>query len=103
MAYPYKNSRHTEPQTMGDAIQNWAKAYQLEDKMLQASIADSWNVIMGQAVARHTKSIKVENKILKIVVDNAPLRHQLSNSKTRIVQLINQNAGKQVVLECLIL
>ncbi|HRH35474.1 MAG TPA: DUF721 domain-containing protein [Catalimonadaceae bacterium] len=88
---------------MSEAIQSWIKAHHLEDKMLQASIADTWSEIMGKAVSRHTRSIRMENKILKIVVDNAPLRHQLSHSKSRIIQLINEKAGRQVVLECLIL
>lgn len=71
--------------------------------MVQASISDTWNEIMGSAVARHTRSIRIDNKILKITVDNSPLRHQLSHSKSRIVQLVNEKAGRQVVLECLIL
>jgi predicted nucleic acid-binding Zn ribbon protein len=53
-------------------------------------------------IARHTRRIRIENKILKIEVDNAPLREQLNLSKTRILKLVNEKAGRQLVIECLI-
>lgn len=95
--------RKTEPQNLADVIELWLKNNHLEEQFFRASILDWWNEKMGPAVARHTKSIRIENKILKIVVDNAPLRHQLAHSKSRIIQLVNQKAGRQVVEECLVL
>lgn len=95
--------RKTEPQTLSEAINQWIKSCHLEDQFFRASLLDWWKETMGISVARHTKSLRIENKILKIVVDNAPLRHQLAHSKTRIIQMVNQKAGRQVVEECLVL
>jgi predicted nucleic acid-binding Zn ribbon protein len=87
---------------MADAIQSWMKKNHLEDKFAESDITLSWPFIAGPMIAKHTRRIRIENKILKIEVDNAPLREQLNLSKTRILKLVNEKAGRQLVIECLI-
>ncbi len=87
---------------MADAIQSWMKVNHLEDKFAESDITLSWPLIAGPMIARHTRRIRIENKILKIEVDNAPLREQLNLSKSRILKLVNEKAGRQLVIECLI-
>ncbi len=94
--------RKPDALNMADAIQDWLKYNHLEDKFAQADISNSWAGIAGAMTARHTRSIRIENRILKIQVDNASLRQQLSLSKSRIIKLVNEKAGRQLVLECLI-
>jgi predicted nucleic acid-binding Zn ribbon protein len=97
-----KSLRKPEASSMADAIQSWMKMNHLEDKFAESDITLSWPSIAGPMIARHTRRIRIENKILKIEVDNAPLREQLNLSKTRILKLVNEKAGRQLVIECLI-
>jgi predicted nucleic acid-binding Zn ribbon protein len=97
-----KSLRKPEASTMADAIQSWIKINHLEDKLAESDITLSWPSIAGPLIARHTRRIRIQNKILKIEVDNAPLREQLNLSKTRILKLVNDKAGRQLVIECLI-
>ena len=97
-----KNKRRAEPQSLAESIEAWVKSNELGDKMLEARLTALWPTLLGPVVARHTRSISIDNKILKIRVDNAPLRHQLSMSKTRLLQIVNEQAGRQAVIECLI-
>lgn len=94
--------RKTEPVTLSEAINRWIEENRLGDKLGQTEIKDLWPVWMGPAVARYTRRIRIENKILKIEVTSAPLRQQLSMSRSQIVRMVNENAGRQVVVECLI-
>jgi len=97
-----KSLRKPEASSMADAIQSWMKVNHLEDKFAESDITLSWPLIAGPMIARHTRRIRIENKILKIEVDNAPLREQLNLSKSRILKLVNEKAGRQLVIECLI-
>ncbi len=97
-----RSLRKPEASTMADAIEHWMKVNHLEDKFAESNITLSWPEIAGPLIAKHTRRIRIENKILKIEVDNAPLREQLSLSKSRIIKLVNDKAGRQLVLECLI-
>lgn len=102
MFIPARSSRKPEPDPISEVIRKWLKVHHLEDRYLQADIKSAWEEMMGPVVARHTKSISLDNKIIKIRVDNAPLRQELFMSRTRIVSLINQRAGRQIALECLV-
>jgi predicted nucleic acid-binding Zn ribbon protein len=98
-----KNLRSTEATTFKEAIDNWLKSNHLGEKLLISRINAEWETLVGPVISRHTKSLKVENKVLHIVVDNAPLRQQLTYSKTQIIKLVNERAGKQLVIDCFIL
>ena len=97
------NIRKSNTSSIADVIQDWLKHNHLEDKLLISNIVADWENMAGKLIARHTKSIQIENKVLKIVVDNAPLRQQLSYSKTALIKLVNEKAGRQLVTECLLL
>jgi predicted nucleic acid-binding Zn ribbon protein len=102
MFIPARIIRKPEPDPIAEVIQKWLKENHLEDRFMQADIKTAWEELLGPVVARHTKSISLENKILKIRVDNAPLRQELFMSRSRIISLVNQRAGRQIALECLI-
>jgi len=97
-----KSLRKPEASTMADAIKHWMKINHLDDKFAESNITLSWQELVGPMIAKHTRRIRIENKILKIEVDNAPLREQLNLSKTRLIKLVNEKAGRQLVVECLI-
>lgn len=97
-----KSLRKPEPTVLSDAIQNWLKSNHLEEKFSLTEIREAWPEMVGMVIARHTKYVRIENKILKIQVDNAPLRQQLNLSKGRLIKLVNEKAGRQLVVECLI-
>jgi predicted nucleic acid-binding Zn ribbon protein len=102
MFIPARTIRKPEPEALSDVIQKWLEVNHLEQRFLQADIRSYWEELMGPLIARHTSSITLDNRILKIRVDNAPLRQQLFMSRTRILAMINKRAGKQVAAECLI-
>ena len=98
-----KKLRSQEALPMSEAISSWLKSNHLEDKLLISRINADWELMVGPVIARHTRSIRVENKVLHIMVDNAPLRQQLTYSKTQLVKLVNEKAGRQLVIDCFIL
>ena len=98
-----KNLRRQESLPIAEAIRNWLKSNHLEDKLLISRINAEWELMVGPVIAKHTVSIRVTNKVLQIVVDNAPLRQQLTYSKTQLIKLVNERAGRQLVIDCLIL
>lgn len=102
MFIPARIIRKPDPDPISEVIQKWLKEYHLEDRFIQTDIKSAWVELLGPVVARHTQSITLENKILKIRVDNAPLRQELFMSRSRIIALVNKRAGRQIALECLV-
>jgi predicted nucleic acid-binding Zn ribbon protein len=70
--------------------------------MALTDVKEAWAELMGPAIARHTRRLRIDNKILKIEVDNAPLRQQLAMSRNRIIKLVNDKVGRNLIVDCLI-
>ena len=98
-----KSMRRPEPEKIDSAIGNWLKGNELIGKFLETKVLGDWKELVGPTVAKHTKKVLIERKVLMIYVDNAPLRHQLNMSKIRLVQLVNEKAGSSIVTDCLVL
>ncbi len=97
-----KPLRKTEPSTLADVLEKWIQTNHLGEKMALTDVKEAWCELMGPAIARHTRRLRIENKILKIEVDNAPLRQQLAMSRNRIVRLVNEKVGRNLIADCLI-
>lgn len=91
-------SKHNE-HTLKDAINAMLKSYKLDEKMATNKLLNSWDSIMGKMIAKHTKDISIKNKTLYITLDSAALRNELVMAKTKIISLLNENAGKELVTD----
>jgi predicted nucleic acid-binding Zn ribbon protein len=94
--------RHSNQQTLGEVIKEFLKNFGLEEKVTEARIAEAWEKIMGPGIARYTKRISLRNKTLTIQLSSPALRQELSYGKTKIIKMINEAVGKDVVEELIL-
>jgi predicted nucleic acid-binding Zn ribbon protein len=94
--------RHSNQQTLGEVIKEFLKNFGLEEKVTEARIAEAWEKIMGPGIARYTKRISLRNKTLTIQLSSPALRQELSYGKTKIIKMINEAIGKDVVEELIL-
>ncbi|MCA1764169.1 MAG: DUF721 domain-containing protein [Cryomorphaceae bacterium] len=90
------NRDHNE-EPLGDVIDRLLKAYGLEEGYYAAAIITYWEKMMGPAIARRTKGVKLHKGKLIITVDSAPLREELSYASERIMQKVNRQIGHRIV------
>lgn len=89
-------------QSLGDAIKEMLKNYQLDQKYAEFKAVHAWEKNMGPMIAKHTKKIYIKDNKVFIQVDSAALRHELGFQKEKIIQMINEEAGKDLVNEVII-
>lgn len=75
------------------------KAYKLDDRMAEKKLISSWDSVMGEMISKHTKDIFIKNKQLFVTLDSSALRNELSMAKTKIVKLLNDAAGSEIINE----
>ncbi len=92
-------SRKSNDQSMKEAVESLLKAYNLEDRMRQVKLIDSWEEIMGPAVANRTTDLKIYGKKLIVTLNSASLRQELFQEKEKVVKMLNDAAGAVVVEE----
>jgi hypothetical protein len=91
--------RKSNDQTMKEAVESMLKAFRLDGKMQQLKLIASWEKVMGPAVARRTVEIKFIGKTLFITLNSAALRQELFQERERLVKLLNEENGGEVVGE----
>ncbi|HRG51851.1 MAG TPA: DUF721 domain-containing protein [Bacteroidia bacterium] len=94
-------SKHNE-HTLKEAIEQLLKAYRLDSKLAERKLIASWEHVMGIMIAKHTTDLYIKHKQLFVTLDSAALRNELSLAKTKIVKLLNDEAGSEVITEVIL-
>jgi len=67
-----------QERAIGDIIPKLMKRLGLEDTHWLTLLAEEWQEMVGEAVARHTRPGRLENKDLVVFVDNSAWLSELS-------------------------
>jgi|TARA_R110001606_G_scaffold150642_1_gene290916 predicted nucleic acid-binding Zn ribbon protein len=65
--------------------------------MQKIKVEETWFKMMGPGVATHTTSVKLNNKTLIIQLKSSVLREELSYGKEKIIKMMNEELGKEVL------
>jgi len=97
------NARKADIQPLKDTIQELLKAYRIQGKVTQAQVIASWEKIMGKGISLKTKELYFQDRKLFVNLTSASLKHELIMSKTRVIQLINEEVGHNFIQEIVFL
>jgi len=76
------------------AFQNFLKEENLEHTYNQKQVITNWEMIMGKTIASRTTKLFFNQKTLFVKLSSAPLKNEMQNAKTRILELIENEMGK---------
>ncbi|MEN9488479.1 MAG: hypothetical protein RL494_744 [Bacteroidota bacterium] len=91
--------RISNQSVVGDIVNQIIKNNKLEPGLNQVSVVEAWATLMGNGVNSYTKNVALRNNILYVELTSAVLREELSYGKNKIIQMINDELGKDVVRE----
>jgi predicted nucleic acid-binding Zn ribbon protein len=83
--------------TLKQAIEEMMQTYRLQGKIDEMKLIGSWEKVMGPAIAKFTGKVHIENRILFVELSSAALRQELSYGRSKIVKLLNEEAGGNVI------
>jgi predicted nucleic acid-binding Zn ribbon protein len=85
--------------SLKEALQQLVESYRLRPKLQEALLIESWEELVGPAVSRRTMELKIKGDTLQIRVNSSVLREELHFSKAKIMQLVNEKLGANVIRE----
>ncbi|MFY0604164.1 MAG: DUF721 domain-containing protein [Flavobacteriaceae bacterium] len=89
--------RENESFSVKDLMNSFIKENNLSKGMQKLKIEEAWAKLMGQGVASYTDSVLLQNKTLIIKLSSSVLREELSYGKDKIIKMLNDEMGEQVV------
>jgi predicted nucleic acid-binding Zn ribbon protein len=96
------SKRENNSFSIEDLMQLFIKENNLTKGMQKIKIEETWIKMMGQGVATHTTSVKLQNKTLVIHLTSSVLREELSYGKDKIVKMMNEEIGEDVISKLLL-
>ena len=96
-------SKDNNTHHIGDAIRDLLKSYQLTSKFDEATVAGSWERLVGKPIARRTKKVSVRNKVLFVELDSPSMKNDLNLHKSQILEVFAKEFGKDVIRELVIM
>jgi len=84
-------------QAIGDVIDLWLHQNGLSGRYHEFKLLQSWSKLLGPVIANRTEDIFIRDGILHVKLASASLRNELTYSKTKLIDLLNEEAGKQVI------
>ena len=88
--------------SLGDALRKFLDKSHLKGSIQALQIEAVWEKIMGKTVARYTDKIQIHGHTLYVNTTVAPLRQELLYQKEKIIQLVNEALGENVIKEVVI-
>jgi len=88
------------------SIQDLMKDVIQENKLTkginQISVKEAWAKLMGNGVVSYTHHIELQGKTLIVNLKSSVLREELSYGKEKIIKMMNEELGEQLISKILL-
>lgn len=98
-----KKDKDNQLSHVSDAIRRMLDQFRLTAKFDEATVAVNWEKLMGKPIARHTVKLYIRDKVLFVHLDSPGLKHDLSFSKPRMLEILEAEYGKGVIREIVLM
>ncbi|MDI9311483.1 MAG: DUF721 domain-containing protein [Limnohabitans sp.] len=83
--------------SIADILKEIIQTNNLEKGLNQISVADAWKNLMGNGVNNYTKDVILKGSTLYVQLTSSVLREELSYGKQKIISMINDELGSEIV------
>ncbi|WP_272148781.1 DUF721 domain-containing protein [Tenacibaculum aiptasiae] len=89
--------RESDSFSIKDLLGTYIKDSKLNKGFQKIHIEEAWEKLMGAGVASYTTEVKLQNGTLVVCLSSSVLREELSYGKEKIVRMINEEMGEELV------
>ena len=101
--HSHEFTRRKETSSLKEVFEELLEAYRLKDKFSEKTVVQEWGLLMGKTVAMRTQSLSVRQKTLYVKITSGPLKKELMMNKSKVLALIADKYGKDVIKDIVIL
>ncbi|GAL63893.1 MULTISPECIES: DUF721 domain-containing protein [Algibacter] len=89
--------RNNDNISISDALKEFVETNRLEKGLDKVNVSDAWAKLMGNGVHNYTSSVTLERETLYIQLTSSVLREELSYGKQKIIDMLNEELGKDII------
>lgn len=91
--------RRSNTQKLGEVIRDYLKESNLEKKLTEIQLINSWEEIVGKEIARRTEKIYIRNNKLFVHFTSSVVRNEMLLHRETIRTRLNEQAGEELITE----
>ncbi len=89
--------RNNDNQSLEDIIKAFVDTNNLQEGLDKVNVRKAWTDLMGNGVNNYTTAIELKKDTLFVQLSSSVLREELSYGKEKIVNMLNESLGKDVI------
>ncbi len=89
--------RNNEHISIADALKEFVETNKLEKGLNKVNVADAWTNLMGKGVNNYTTAVNLNRNTLYVQLSSSVLREELSYGKEKIIIMLNEALGKEII------
>lgn len=80
-----------------EAIDEFLKTFNLEKKIKERQIIQSWEMVVGKGIDRYTEEIRIKDGVMFVKLRSSVVRDELSYSKEKLIHALNSVCGQPIL------
>ncbi|WP_027125511.1 DUF721 domain-containing protein [Gelidibacter mesophilus] len=89
--------RNKDNLSISDLLKEFVDNNRLQPGLDKVNVRDAWAQMMGNGVNNYTTAIQLERDTLYVQLSSSVLREELSYGKEKIITMLNESLGKEVI------
>ena len=90
-------ARNRDSESIKKVIQQLINTSNLKRGFQKITAKEAWEEVMGPGVMSYTGKIELRNDLLIVELNSAALREESSYGKEKIVQMLNEHMGDNLI------
>ncbi len=82
---------------LGEALKEFIDKNKLQNGINKVEAREAWANLMGNGVANYTTGVELRNGTLYVALSSSVLREELSHGKSKIINMLNEELGKDLI------
>ncbi|MDA9126077.1 DUF721 domain-containing protein [Flavobacteriaceae bacterium] len=96
------SKRQNDSFKIDDLMKSFVKENKLEKGLDKVNIEAAWTEMMGKGVNTYTNSVKLHKDVLYVELSSSVLREELSYGKDKIINMLNESLGKNLITKLIL-
>jgi predicted nucleic acid-binding Zn ribbon protein len=89
--------RRSKTISLAEALKDYVKEMNLEGKLSEVGLINSWEETVGKAISSRTSKIYIKDHILYVHLNSSVVRNELLMLRQALKEKLNENAGSEVI------
>ena len=89
--------RRSYAQPLGELLREYVHAMNMERKLKEVTLVQSWEKLLGKTIVRYTRNIYLSKGVLYVELSSPVVKNELLMMREEIRRKMNEQAGEEMV------